>query len=146
MYIDQTLATQSTCYLKKNHQSNQYLLSQFRVEERLWWAENRQTTRGEDKAYSLLGMFGIYLPLIYGKGREHAFRRLRKEIQNSLTGIHTLNRFIFSYMLITLQENKQNLLDDQSQSCIQDLRTTDPREDKKRIEDTKGRLLRDSYQ
>jgi hypothetical protein len=45
-----------------------------------------------------------------------------------------------------LQENEQNLHDPQSRSCIQDLRTTDPREDKKRIEDTKGGLLRDSYQ
>ena len=63
-------------------------LSQFEVEERLSWVEDRQTTRGEDKAYSLLGIFGIYLPLIYGEGREHAFKRLRKEIQNSLTGEH----------------------------------------------------------
>jgi hypothetical protein len=45
-----------------------------------------------------------------------------------------------------LQENEQHLLDPQSRSCIQDLRTTDPREDKKRIEDTKGGLLRHSYQ
>jgi hypothetical protein len=44
-----------------------------------------------------------------------------------------------------LQEDEQNTLDHQSQSCIQDLRITDPREDKKRIEDTKGGLLRDSY-
>jgi hypothetical protein len=77
-------------------------LSQFRVEERLSWAENRQTTRGEDKAYSLLGMFGIHLPLIYGEGKEHAFKRLKKEIQNSLPGEHTINHFIFSHMLITL--------------------------------------------
>ncbi|KAH9203227.1 hypothetical protein DL95DRAFT_350087 [Leptodontidium sp. 2 PMI_412] len=103
-------------------------LSQFGVDERLSWAKNRDTTRGEDKAYSLLGMFGIYLPLIYGEGREHAFKRLRKEIQNSLT------------------ENDPHLSDPQSRSCIQDLRITDPREDKKRIEDTKGGLLRDSYQ
>jgi hypothetical protein len=45
-----------------------------------------------------------------------------------------------------LQEDEQNPLDPQSQSCIQDLRITDPCEDKKRIEDTKGGLLRDSYQ
>jgi Cdc6-like AAA superfamily ATPase len=45
-----------------------------------------------------------------------------------------------------LPEDEQNPLDPQSQSCIQDLRITDPREDKKRIEDTKGGLLRDSYQ
>ncbi len=66
------------------------------------WAENRQTTRGEDKAYSLLGMFSIHLPLIYSEGKEHAFKRLKKEIQNSLTSEHTINRFIFSHMLITL--------------------------------------------
>jgi hypothetical protein len=65
-------------------------LSQFRVEERLSWAENRQTSRREDKAYSLLGMFGIHLPLIYGEGTEHAFKRLRQEIQNSQTGEHTI--------------------------------------------------------
>lgn len=52
-------------------------LSQFSVEERLSWAETRQTTRGEDMAYSLLGIFGIHLPLIYGEGKEHAFKRLK---------------------------------------------------------------------
>jgi hypothetical protein len=77
-------------------------LSQFGIEERLSWAENRQTTRAEDKAYSLLGIFGIYLPLIYGEGSEHAFKRLKKEIQNSLIGEHRMNYFIFSYTLITL--------------------------------------------
>lgn len=76
-------------------------LSQFGVDKRLSWAENRQTARPEDKAYSLLGMFGIYLPLIYGEGREHAFKRLRKEIHNSLTGKHTINCFIVGYTLIT---------------------------------------------
>lgn len=45
-----------------------------------------------------------------------------------------------------MQENEQHLLDPQSRSCIKDLRTTDPREDKKRIEHTKGGLLRDSNQ
>ena len=44
-----------------------------------------------------------------------------------------------------MPEDEQNPLDPQSQSYIQDLRITDPREDKKRIEDTKGGLLRDSY-
>ena len=76
-------------------------MSQFGVDERFSWAENRQTTRGEDKTYSLLGIFGIYLPLIYGEGTEHASKRLQKEIQNSLTGEHTINYFIFGHMLIT---------------------------------------------
>jgi hypothetical protein len=55
-------------------------LSQFRVEERLKWSANRQTTRGEDLAYCLLGIFGVFMSAIYGEGKEHALRRLRREI------------------------------------------------------------------
>lgn len=55
-------------------------LSQFNVEDRLLWAETRQTTREEDRAYSMLGICGIYMPLIYGEGEKNAFRRLRKEL------------------------------------------------------------------
>lgn len=57
-------------------------MAHFSVDERLSWAENRQTTRIEDKAYSLLGMFAVFMPLIYGEG-EHAFARLREEIDKS---------------------------------------------------------------
>lgn len=58
-------------------------LSRFSTEERFSWAENRQTTNAEDKAYSLLGLFEVFLPLIYGEGQSSAMRRLRKEIQES---------------------------------------------------------------
>lgn len=58
-------------------------LDRFEVEERLSWTEKRNTTRKEDKAYSLLGIFGICLPLLYGEGQDNAFRRLRKEIDES---------------------------------------------------------------
>lgn len=34
---------------------------------------------------------------------------------------------------------------DKREKCVQDLRLTDPRDDKKRVEDTKGGLLEDSY-
>jgi hypothetical protein len=54
------------------------------IDERLSWATIRQTTRKEDKAYSLLGIFGVFMPLIYGEGEEHAFKRLREEIDKSL--------------------------------------------------------------
>jgi hypothetical protein len=57
--------------------------SQFNVEERLAWAATRQTTREEDWAYCLLGIFGVFMPLIYGEGREHAIGRLKKEIHNA---------------------------------------------------------------
>ena len=47
--------------------------------------------------------------------------------------------------LAVLQEIERHLSDPQTQTCLQDLRTTDPRDDKKRIEETKGGLLEDSY-
>jgi len=64
-------------------------LSQFTVDERLSWALHRQTTRKEDKAYSLLGIFNVYTPLICGEGTENAFRRLLEEIDKRSNGKHT---------------------------------------------------------
>jgi hypothetical protein len=61
-------------------------LSEFSVEERFKWAEKRQTTHEEDWAYCLLGIFGIFMPLIYGEGKEHATRRLKKEIADAMNG------------------------------------------------------------
>jgi hypothetical protein len=87
-------------------------LSQFSVEDRLRWIEHRQTKLEEDKVYSLLGIFGVYILPIYGEGTANALARLWDELHKM-------------------------------QKCIQDLRLTDPRDDKKRIEDTKGGLLED---
>jgi hypothetical protein len=89
-------------------------LSQFSDKERFSWIEHRQTKIEEDKAYSLLGIFGIEMPLRYGEGSAGAFERLEEEI------------------------SKLN-------NCLRDLRPSNPRHDKKRIEDTKGGLLVDSY-
>jgi hypothetical protein len=61
-------------------------LFDFSVHERMIWAENRNTTRQEDKAYPLLGIFNVHMPLIYGEGREGAFRRLREEIEKASKG------------------------------------------------------------
>lgn len=44
------------------------------------WAVNRQTKREEDRAYSLLGIFNVSMPLIYGEGAEKAFERLEEEL------------------------------------------------------------------
>ncbi|KAH8195177.1 hypothetical protein TruAng_010656 [Truncatella angustata] len=46
------------------------------------WAANRVTTRPEDMAYCLLGIFDIHMPLIYGEG-SRAFQRLQEEIMQS---------------------------------------------------------------
>jgi hypothetical protein len=58
------------------------VLEEFSVEARLAWAKGRETKREEDAVYSLLGIFDIYMPLIYGEGRQRAFRRLMKELQD----------------------------------------------------------------
>ncbi|KAF8851241.1 HET-domain-containing protein [Acephala macrosclerotiorum] len=55
-------------------------LSDFSVTERMSWAANRVTTRNEDKVYSLFGIFGVFLPIIYGEGQENAFRRLQEVV------------------------------------------------------------------
>ena len=47
--------------------------------KRLSWASERQTTRVEDEAYSLMGIFGVNIPVMYGEGRR-AFTRLQEEI------------------------------------------------------------------
>ena len=47
--------------------------------ERMRWASSRKATREEDIAYSLLGIFGVNMPLLYGEGNR-AFSRLQSEI------------------------------------------------------------------
>lgn len=44
------------------------------------WAGYRKTTIEEDKAYCLLGIFDVSMPLIYGEGIDEALRRLKEEI------------------------------------------------------------------
>jgi hypothetical protein len=61
-------------------------LSQLGVDERMHWMKERETKRGEDMAYSLLGIFDIYMPLIYGEGQEKALARLRRKIDRALEG------------------------------------------------------------
>ncbi|KAE8164565.1 ankyrin repeat-containing domain protein [Aspergillus tamarii] len=54
-------------------------IESFSIAQRMSWAAERVTTRVEDRAYSLLGLFGVNIPLIYGE-RETAFFRLQEEI------------------------------------------------------------------
>jgi len=55
------------------------LISSASVAQRMSWASKRVTTRPEDMAYSLLGIFSVNMPLLYGKGHR-AFIRLQEEI------------------------------------------------------------------
>ncbi|KAI1854280.1 hypothetical protein JX266_001421 [Neoarthrinium moseri] len=49
------------------------------IAEKMSWAAGRKTTREEDVAYSLLGLCGITMPLLYGEGSQ-AFLRLQEEV------------------------------------------------------------------
>jgi Heterokaryon incompatibility protein (HET) len=61
-------------------------LSNFSVTERFSWINRRDTKYQEDKAYSLLGIFGVFMSLNYGEGKDNAFRRLQEEIEKALKG------------------------------------------------------------
>lgn len=89
-------------------------LSRFSREERFRWSQSRETSRPEDRAYSLLGIFDVDMPIAYGEGAGGAIRRLEEAIE------------------------RRNI-------CIRDIRLSDPRDDKKRIEEAKGGLLKDAY-
>ena len=45
------------------------------------WSNKRQTTREEDIAYCLLGIFDVDLTPRYGEGKERASSRLQRKIQ-----------------------------------------------------------------
>jgi len=56
-----------------------YELGEASVAQKMSWAVGRKTTRIEDRAYCLMGLFGVNMPLLYGEG-EDAFLRLQMSI------------------------------------------------------------------
>jgi hypothetical protein len=56
----------------------------YSVAQVISWAAGRETTREEDVAYSLLGLLGVNMPLIYGEGLR-AFERLQQEFMRTST-------------------------------------------------------------
>jgi len=83
-------------------------LSQFTVNERLSWTKNRKTKRKEDKVYSLLGIFSVYMPLIYGEGEENAFLRLSEQIDRDAKGGLVQQREPLTYL--PLKDSEVRLL------------------------------------
>jgi hypothetical protein len=55
------------------------LMTSYTIAQKMSWASERATTRIEDQAYCLSGIFGISMPLLYSEG-ERAFIRLQEEI------------------------------------------------------------------
>ncbi|PIL33591.1 hypothetical protein GSI_04214 [Ganoderma sinense ZZ0214-1] len=58
-------------------------LGSLSVAQRMSWAAGRETTRVEDEAYCLMGIFSINISTLYGEGRQ-AFFRLQEEIMKKL--------------------------------------------------------------
>ncbi|KAK1758882.1 hypothetical protein QBC47DRAFT_409702 [Echria macrotheca] len=58
------------------------------IAQRMAWASRRQTTRIEDQAYCLMGIFDINMPVLYGEG-SRAFIRLQQEIMK-VSDDHTI--------------------------------------------------------
>ncbi|EJF60782.1 hypothetical protein DICSQDRAFT_137332, partial [Dichomitus squalens LYAD-421 SS1] len=58
-------------------------LSSISVAQRMSWAAGRETTRVEDEAYCLMGIFSINISTLYGEGRQ-AFYRLQEGIMKKL--------------------------------------------------------------
>ncbi|KAI5989859.1 hypothetical protein EDC04DRAFT_2588175, partial [Pisolithus marmoratus] len=58
---------------------------------RLQWASLRCTTRSEDIAYSLFGIFDLHLPVLYGESVEKALGRLLAEIISQSGDISVLD-------------------------------------------------------
>ncbi|GIZ45847.1 hypothetical protein CKM354_000899700 [Cercospora kikuchii] len=64
----------------------------YSIAQRMSWASRRETTKLEDQAYSLLGIFDVNLPIIYGEG-EKAFARLQMELLRTCS-----DQTIFSWL------------------------------------------------
>ncbi|KLP09253.1 beta transducin-like protein [Fusarium fujikuroi] len=74
--IDQTYLSAPPTSTDCRLQSRLHVAS---IAEKMSWASKHKTTRIEDTAYCLLGIFGINMPLLYGEGT-NAFLRLQEEI------------------------------------------------------------------
>ncbi|PMD32964.1 HET-domain-containing protein [Hyaloscypha variabilis F] len=100
-------------------------LEDFSVAQRMCWASRRETTRIEDEAYSLLGIFDVHMPMLYGEG-SHAFIRLQEEIIKRSTD-HTI--FAWAHGFPEIRNHTGGLLADcpsafvNTKFIVQDLST-----------------------
>ncbi|KAF7562717.1 hypothetical protein G7046_g1412 [Stylonectria norvegica] len=85
-------------------------LRNYSVATRMSWASMRMTSRLEDTAYCLMGIFGINMPLLYGEG-SRAFQRLQEEILKSTTD-HSI--------LAWQSESMDDVVDDDDETSNED--------------------------
>ncbi|KAK7957837.1 hypothetical protein PG988_012685 [Apiospora saccharicola] len=88
------------------------LLTYIGTATKMSWAADRQTTKKEDRAYCLMGIFKVNMPLLYGEG-SRAFRRLQEEILRDTTDSSILafkaSRYRSSLLALTPAHFKHSL-------------------------------------
>ncbi|TKA29108.1 hypothetical protein B0A54_16218 [Friedmanniomyces endolithicus] len=99
MPLNKEIATATNIHPKYLTSANAY--AEASIACRMSWAAHRKTTRIEDVAYCLLGLFGVHLPPLYGEG-ENAFRRLQEELlrrsnDQSIFAWFNVNRYLLRY-------------------------------------------------
>lgn len=77
------------------------------IAQRMSWAAGRKTNRIEDRAHSVLGIFGVYMPKLFGEV-ENASLRLQQEItrqsdDHSIFVTNLPNRIVSIGVLQSLQ-------------------------------------------
>ncbi|KAK4912316.1 hypothetical protein LTR49_019224 [Elasticomyces elasticus] len=77
----QTLISEA-CTIGLDYVTGYRPIQQASVAARMSWAATRETTREEDAAYCLMGLFAVNMPMLYGEGGERAFIRLQEAIMN----------------------------------------------------------------
>jgi hypothetical protein len=80
-------------------------LTSVAVAKKMSWASKRTTSRIEDTAYCLLGLFGVNMPLLYGE--EHkAFIRLQHQI---IQGTHDMSIFAWKTAILTQPQQSSEI-------------------------------------
>lgn len=75
-------------------------LDQYSIAEKMSWASKRTATRVEDMAYSLMGLFDVNMPMLYGEGHK-AFYRLQEELLR-----HSSDQSLFAWQLSTRESSR----------------------------------------
>ncbi|KAF3807722.1 hypothetical protein GCG54_00007455 [Colletotrichum gloeosporioides] len=71
------------------------------VARKMSWAAFKEASNPEDLVYSLLGLFYVRMPTIYGEGKSRAFRRLQEEILR-----HTNDSTLFAWTSTVEEDNR----------------------------------------
>lgn len=81
------------------------IVADYSIKERMRWAATRSTTFKEDRIYCLLGLFEVFLPLIYGEGEEYAAQRLEEEIVRRQRGQGNRYQYHLSGAFLLIDEH-----------------------------------------